>query len=87
MIRHRAPREWHPVRRALGHGIFWLARAGVFIAVAVALAPVTLVAAGAFWYGWWRGAPPRRIYLAALWCLPMVAAWLIAVAAWPARGG
>jgi hypothetical protein len=85
MIRHRAPREWHPVRRALGHGIFWLARAGVFIAVAVALAPVTLVAAGAFWYGWWRGAPPRRIYLAALWCLPMVVAWLIAVAAWPAR--
>ena len=85
MIRHRAPREWHPVRQALGHGIFWLARAAVFIAVAVALAPVTLVAAGAFWYGWWRGAPPRRIYLAALWCLPMVAAWLIAVAAWPAR--
>ena len=85
MIRHRAPREWHPVRRTLGRGIFWLARACVFIAVAVALAPVTLVAAGAFWYGWWRGAPPRRIYLAALWCLPMVVAWLIAVAAWPAR--
>src|ERR1700691_978806 len=68
----------------MGHGIFWLARVTVLVAVAVALAPVTLVAAGAFAYGWWRGAPPRRIYLAASWCLPMVAAWLAAVAAWPA---
>jgi hypothetical protein len=67
----------------MGHGVFWLARVAVLIAVAVALAPVTLVAAGAFACGWWRGAPPRRIYLAALWCLPMVVAWLIAVAAWP----
>ena len=48
------------------------------------LAPVTLVAAGAFGWAWWRGAPPRRVYLAARWCLPMVAAWLAAVAAWPA---
>ena len=70
----------------MGHGIFWLARVAVLIAVAVALAPVTLVAAGAFACGWWRGAPPRRIYLAALWCLPMVAAWLAAVAAWPIGG-
>src|SRR5580704_14889563 len=69
----------------MGRGLFWLARVLIVAAGAVALAPVTLVAAGAFWYGWWRGAPPRRIYLAALWCLPMVVAWLIAVAAWPAR--
>jgi len=75
------------VRLAMGHGIFWLARVAVLIALAVALAPVTLVAAGAFACGWWRGAPPRRIYLAALWCLPMVVAWLIAVAAWPAKAG
>jgi hypothetical protein len=74
------------VRLAMGHGIFWLARVAVLIAVAAALAPVTLVAAGAFAFGWWRGAPPRRIYFAALWCLPMVAAWLVAVAAWPANG-
>ena len=84
MSRHGAPEVRHPVRRAMGRGIFWLARVTVLVAVAVALAPVTLVAAGAFAYGWWRGAPPRRIYLAALWCLPMVAAWLAAVAAWPA---
>jgi hypothetical protein len=82
--RHRAKEVRHPVRLALGRGAFWLARAAVVVAVAVALAPVTLVAAGAFCYGWWRGAPPRRIYLAALWCLPMVGAWLVAVAAWPA---
>ena len=71
------------MRLAMGHRIFWLARVAALIAVAVALAPVTLVAAGAFAFGWWRGAPPRRIYLAALWCLPMVAVWLVAVAAWP----
>jgi hypothetical protein len=73
------------VRRALGRGLFWLARVFIVAAGAVALAPVTLVAAGAFCYGWWRGAPPRRVYLAALWCLPMVAAWLVAVAVWPVR--
>jgi hypothetical protein len=72
------------VRRALGRGLFWLARVFIVAAGAVALAPVTLVAAGAFWYGWWRGAPPRRVYLAALWCLPMAGAWLVAVAVWPA---
>jgi hypothetical protein len=51
-------------------------------AVAIAAAPVTLVAAGAWAAGWWRGWPPRRLYLAAAWCLPMVGAWLIAVAVW-----
>jgi hypothetical protein len=60
-------------------------RAVVVAAVAVALAPVTIVAGCAFWYGWWHGIAPRRIYAAALWCLPMVAAWLAAVAAWPVR--
>ena len=69
----------------MGRGLFWLARVSIVAAGAVALAPVTLVAAGAFWYGWWRGAPPRRVYLAALWCLPMAGAWLVAVAVWPAR--
>ncbi len=71
------------MRAAAGRGIFWLARVAALIAVAGALAPVTLVAAGAFTVAWWQGAPPRRIYRAGWWCLPMVAAWLIAVAAWP----
>jgi hypothetical protein len=76
----------HPVRRALGHGIFWLARAAVLIAGAAALAPVTLVAASAFAWGWWRGAAPSRIYRAAWWCLPMTGAWLVAVVVWPVSG-
>lgn len=74
------------MREALGRGVLRLVRVGAVAAVAVALAPVTVVAGCAFWYGWWRGAPPRQIHAAALWCLPMTAAWLAAVAAWPARG-
>jgi len=82
--RHRAIEARRPLRSAAGRGICRLARAAVLVAAVVALAPVTVVAACAFWYAWWQGAPPRRVYAAALWCLPMVGAWLIAVAAWPA---
>ena len=46
---------------------------------------MTLAAAAAAAAGWWRGWPPRRLYAVAAWCLPMTAAWLAAVAAWPAR--
>ncbi len=86
MSRQRAssPYPYHPVRRAAGRGLLQLAKGAALVAVTVLLAPVTVVAAAAFWYGWWRGASPRRIGWATLWCLPMVAAWLIAVAAWPA---
>ena len=70
----------HPVRRAAARGVFWLFRLVLAAAVAVALAPVTLAAAAAAAYGWWRGWPPRRLYAAALWCLPMVIAWLAAAA-------
>jgi len=82
---HRGPQVRHPVRRAAGRGLFRLVRAAAVVAVAVALAPVTVVAGYVFWYGWWQGTSPRRIYAAALWCLPMVVAWLLAVAAWPVR--
>jgi hypothetical protein len=71
------------VRRALGRGLLSLVRVVVLIAGAVALAPVTVVAAWAFCYGWWRGAGPRQVFAGALWCLPMVVAWLVAIAAWP----
>ncbi len=47
----------------------------------VAAAPVTVAAVVAAGLAWFRGWPPRRLYLAALWCLPMVAAWLAATAA------
>jgi hypothetical protein len=73
------------VRRALGRGVWWLVKVAGVVAGMVAVAPVTVVAACAFWFGWWRGWPPRRIYAAALWCLPMLVAWLVAVAAWPVR--
>ncbi len=74
------------MRRAVGRGVLWLVRVVVVVAGAVALAPVTVVAAGAFCYGWWRGVPPRRVCAAAGWCLPMVVAWLTAVAVWPGPG-
>ena len=64
------------VLRAAGR----LARLAVTGAVLVAAAPVTLVAAGAVTLAWLRGWPPRRLYRAALWCLPMVAVWLAAIA-------
>jgi len=70
------------VRRAAWRLVWLVLRAGLAAAAAVALAPVTLVAAATAGYGWWQGWPPRRLYVAALWSLPMTAAWLIAVAAW-----
>jgi hypothetical protein len=88
MSRHRGPdpHSYHPVRRAAGRGLLRLAWYAALVGAAVLLAPVTVTAAVAFWYGWWRGVPPRRVGMAAAWCAPMVAAWLIAVAAWPAPG-
>ncbi|HEX6454108.1 MAG TPA: hypothetical protein VF060_32180 [Trebonia sp.] len=56
-------------------------------AAAVALAPVTLVAAGTAAFGWWRGLPPRRLARGAAWCVPMVLAWLTALALRPAPAG
>jgi hypothetical protein len=57
-----------------------LARTAAAAALAVAAAPVTLVAVLAVTLAWLRGWPPRRLYRAALACLPMVAVWLAAVA-------
>ena len=73
------------MRRAVGRGALWLLRNAVLVGVAVAVAPVTLVAVGAAGYAWWRGWTPRRLYEAAVRCLPMAAAWLVAVVVWPAR--
>lgn len=75
------------MRTALWRGFWWVVRLAVAGAVAMAFAPVTAVAAGTFWYAWWRGWQARRAYAAAAWCLPMVAAWLGAVAFWPAGRG
>jgi hypothetical protein len=53
--------------------------AGV-VALLVATAPMSVVAAGAAVTAWQCGWPPRRLYGAALWCLPAVAVWLAASA-------
>jgi hypothetical protein len=70
----------------------WLAAA----AVALAAAPVTIVAAVAFWAAWLRGWPLARLYRAALSSLPAAAVYLAAAALsassisaiyrWPALG-
>jgi hypothetical protein len=64
-------------------GFFRLLQFAAIAAVAIAVAPVTLVAAGSAAFGWWRGWPPRRLFTAAAWCLPMAVVWLAAIAAWP----
>jgi hypothetical protein len=72
------------IRRYLGLAVLRmvgrLARAAAAVALVVAAAPVSLVAALSVTLAWWRGWPPRRLYRAALACLPMVAVWLAAVA-------
>ena len=56
-----------------------LARIGLAAALVVAAAPVSLVAALAVTLAWRGGWAPRRLYRAALACLPMLAVWLTAV--------
>src|SRR5262249_42277273 len=54
--------------------------AAAVVLLVVAAAPVSLVAALAVTLAWLGGWPPRRLYRAALACLPMVAVWLVAAA-------
>jgi hypothetical protein len=64
----------------IGRALWRLATTTAVAAVLVAAAPVSLVAAGAAVTAWQFGWPPRRLYGAALWCLPAVAVWLAASA-------
>ena len=57
-----------------------LIRWAAIAAVLLAAAPVSLVAGYSAALAWLLGWPPRRLYVAALWCLPMVAVWLAATA-------
>ena len=52
----------------------------VLAGVLVAAAPVTVVAAASAGMAWRGGWPPRRLYRAAAWLLPMVVTWLAAIA-------
>jgi len=66
--------------QAVLRGAARVARLVLAAVLVVAAAPVSLVAAVAVTLAWLRGWPPRRLYGAALACLPMVAVWLVAVA-------
>ena len=63
------------VARALSRIAISLLRWLALAALATALAPVSLVAAGAF-VAASRGWPPRRLLIATAWCVPMVAVWI-----------
>jgi hypothetical protein len=64
-----------------------LIAAAAAAAVLLAAAPVSLVAGYAFALAWLLGWPPRRLYVAALWCAPMVAVWLAGTGLRARRGG
>ena len=69
--------------RAIATAAVRVAAAAIAAAVAAAAAPATLVAAGALAMASRRTWEPRRLFVAAAWCGPMVAAWLAAIAAGP----
>ena len=64
--------------RATARVVWRLIRVSAAAAVIIAAAPVSAVAAAAAVTAWVCGWPPRRLYGAALWCLPMLAVWLTA---------
>jgi hypothetical protein len=66
--------------RAAARGLRRLVKLTATVTLLVAAAPVSLVAACAATFAWLSGWPPRRLYAAALWCLPMLAVWLAASA-------
>ena len=73
--------------RGVARIIWRVLRVTVFVAAMILAAPIVLVAAYSATLAWFLGWPPRQLYRAAAWCLPMLAAWLAAMAAggqpWP----
>jgi hypothetical protein len=66
--------------RAAARGALRLIRLAAGVALIVAAAPVSLIAAGSAAGAWLRGWPPGRLYRAAAYCAPMVIVWLTATA-------
>jgi hypothetical protein len=66
--------------RAAARVLLRVLRIAATVALVVAAAPVSVVAAGSAVLAWRAGWPPRRLYRAALLCLPMLAVWLAATA-------
>ena len=73
--------------RGVARIIWRLLRVTVFVAAIILAAPIVLVAAYSATLAWFLGWPPRQLYRAAAWCLPMLTVWLAAMAAdgqpWP----
>ena len=67
--------------RGVARIIWRLLRVTVFVAAMILAAPIVLVAAYSATLAWFLGWPPRQLYRAAAWCLPMLTAWLAAMAA------
>ena len=67
-----------PVLGALVRAAGWLMLVAVLAGVLVAGWPLTVAAAWAYVAAWAAGWPPRRLVVAATWCLPMIAAFVIA---------
>ncbi len=68
------------VVRAAARALFLVLRVAAAAALIIAAAPVSLVAAFSAALAWLAGWPPLRLYRAALWCVPMLAVWLAAIA-------
>ena len=68
------------VLRAIVRLLARVIRAVVIVGLILAAAPVSVVAAYSATLAWLLGWPPRHLYRAALYCVPMLAAWLAATA-------
>ena len=60
--------------RGMARIIWRVLRVTVFVAAMILAAPIVLVAAYSATLAWFLGWPPRQLYRAAAWCLPMLAA-------------
>lgn len=78
--RRARPPAARAVARLTGRGTVRAGTAVLAGCLCVAAAPVTVVAVVSVLVAWLRGWQPGALYRAAAWCLPMVAAWLIAAA-------
>jgi hypothetical protein len=68
------------IARLVGRIVVRVLGMAVLGGLLVAAAPVTVVGVVSAGAAWLRGWPPGRLYRAAAWSLPMVAAWLAAIA-------
>ena len=69
-----------PVLSALVRGLAWVVVGATVAALLVAAWPLAVAGAWAYVAAWASGWPPRRLVVAAVWCLPMVAAFAVSYA-------